>query len=139
MAAGERRVFERLAANVDLTIALEAITGLVEQIVPESVCAIRRLDPAGERLHHCAGPNLPSAYVAAMEGIAIDARNGSCAAAVFLQRQVIVADTERDALWENCRAAVRATGFVSAWSTLIYASDGRVLGTLAMYFRSSLL
>ncbi len=135
MAAGERRVFERLAANVDLPIALEAITGLVEQIVPESICAIRRLDPAGERLQHCAGPNLPPAYIAAMEGIAVDARNGSCAAAVFLQRQVIVADAERDALWENCREAVRAAGFVSAWSTLICASDGRVLGTLAMYFR----
>ena len=137
MVAGERRVFERLAANVDLPIALEAITNIVEQVAPESICAIRMLDPAGERLHHCAGPNLPSDYVAAMEGVRVDARNGACAAAVFLQRQVIVADTERDALWENCRDAVRAAGIVSVWSTLIYASDGRVLGTLALYFRSS--
>jgi diguanylate cyclase (GGDEF)-like protein/PAS domain S-box-containing protein len=137
MAAGERRVFERLAANVDLSVALEAITGLIEQISPESTCAIRMLDPAGERLHHCAGPNLPSTYIAAMEGVEIDARNGSCAAAVYLQRQVIVADTQRDALWENRRQAVLAAGFMSAWSTLIHASDGRVLGTLALYSRSS--
>ncbi len=137
MAAGERRVFERLAANVDLPIALEAITDLVEQVAPDSVCAIRMLDPSGQRLQHCAGSDLPAAYVAAMEGVLVDARNGSCAAAIFLQRQVIVADTERDALWENCRGAVRAAGFVSAWSTLIHASDGRVLGTLALYFRTS--
>src|SRR5690606_23595505 len=127
MAACQRHVFERLAANVDLPTAVEACTSIVEQVAPESSFAIRMLDPAGEHLSHCAGPNLPSAYVAAMEGIKVDARIGSCAAAVFLQRQVIVADTGRDALWENCRDAVRAAGFVSAWSTLIYASDGRVL------------
>lgn len=137
MAIGERRVFERLAANVELSIALEAITRLVEQVSPEAICAIRMLDAAHQTLHHCAGPSLPAAYVAAMEGVKVDARNGSCAAAVFLQRQVIVADTLRDALWENRREAVRDAGFASAWSTPILASDGRMLGTLALYFRAS--
>ena len=137
LTAGERRVFERLAANVDLPITLEAITEVVEQVAGNSVCAIRMLDPTGARLHHCAGPSLPSAYAAAMEGIEIGARNGSCAAAVFLQRQVIVADTARDALWENRREAVLAAGLRSCWSTLIHTSDGRVLGTMALYFRTA--
>ena len=34
MTAGERRVFERLAANVDLRITLEAITDVVERVAP---------------------------------------------------------------------------------------------------------
>src|SRR5690606_16188630 len=137
MTAGERRVFERLAANVDLPITLEAITDLIEQVAPGSVCAIRMLDADGARLFHCAAPNLPATYVAAMEGVEVGARNGACAAAVYLQRQVIVVDTSRDALWENRRAAVMQAGFASCWSTLIYASDGRVLGTLALYFRAA--
>jgi diguanylate cyclase (GGDEF)-like protein/PAS domain S-box-containing protein len=137
MAVGERRVFERLAANVDLPMALEAITEVVEKVVPGATCVIRRLDIQSQRLYHCAGPKLPAAYIAAMEGVEVDARNGSCAAAVYLQRQVIVADTARDALWENRRRVVRAAGFASAWSTPIRASDGGILGTLAIYFRAA--
>lgn len=137
MATGERRVFERLAANVELSSALEAITSVVEQVAPESVCAIWTLDVARQTLHHCAGPSLPDTYVSAMDGVEVGPRNGSCAAAVFMQRQVIVTDAVRDALWENRRAAIRNAGFVSAWSTLILASDGRTLGTLALYFRTS--
>ena len=135
MSAGERRVFERLAANVDLPITLEAITDLVEQVVPECICAIRVLDTEAQHLKHCAGSNLPTAYVAAMERVQINARNGSCAAAVFLQRQVIVTDISRDALWENCREAALASNLQSCWSSLIHASDGRVLGSIAWYFR----
>ena len=70
------------------------------------------------------------------KAIAVAARNGSCAAAVYLQRQVIVADIARDALWENMREVALAAGLRSCWSTLIHASDGRILGTLALYFRA---
>ena len=45
--------------------------------------------------------------------------------------EVIVADIARDALWENIRDVVLAAGLRSCWSTLIHASDGRILGTLA--------
>ncbi len=136
LTAGERRVFERLAANVDLRITLEAITEVVERVAPESMCAIRLLDEQGTRLQLCAGPRMPAAYVAAMEGVAIAARNGSCAAAVYLQRQVIVADIARDALWESVRAHALAADLRACWSTPIHASDGRTLGTIAMYFRA---
>jgi diguanylate cyclase (GGDEF)-like protein/PAS domain S-box-containing protein len=136
LAAGERRVFERLAANVDMQITLEAITDVVERVTPDCVCAIRLLNETGVQLHLCSGPRLPSEYAQAMEGVTIAARNGSCAAAIYLQRQVIVADIARDALWENCRDAALNVGLRACWSTLIHTSDGRVLGTLALYFRA---
>jgi diguanylate cyclase (GGDEF)-like protein/PAS domain S-box-containing protein len=136
LASGERRVFERLAANVNLRITLEAITEVVERATPGAVCAICLLDAEGKHLTLCSGPGLPTQYTNAMEGIAIAARNGSCAAAVYLQRQVIVADIARDALWENCQEAALAAGLRACWSTLIHTSDGHVLGTLAMYFRA---
>jgi diguanylate cyclase (GGDEF)-like protein/PAS domain S-box-containing protein len=136
LAAGERRVFERLAANVDLRITLEAITDVVERVAPESLCALRLLDEEGVRLNLCAGPRMPPEYARRMEGVEVAARNGSCAAAVFLQRQVIVADIARDALWENSREAALEAGLRACWSTLIHSSDGRILGALAMYFRA---
>jgi diguanylate cyclase (GGDEF)-like protein/PAS domain S-box-containing protein len=136
LTAGERRVFERLAANVDLRITLEAITDVVERVAPECICAIRLLDEQGGRLQVCAGPRMPAGYVSAMDGVAVAARNGSCAAAVYLQRQVIVADLARDALWENVRAEALAADLRACWSTLLHASDGRILGTIALYFRT---
>jgi diguanylate cyclase (GGDEF)-like protein/PAS domain S-box-containing protein len=136
LTSGERRVFERLAANVDLRITLEAITDVVERVAPDCICAIRLLDEQGMRLQLCAGPRMPIDYVRMMDGVAVAARNGSCAAAVYLQRQVIVADLARDALWENVRPAALAADLRSCWSTLLHASDGRILGTIALYFRS---
>jgi hypothetical protein len=41
IAAGERRVFERIAANASLSSSLRAITDLIEQVVPHSICCIR--------------------------------------------------------------------------------------------------
>src|SRR5690349_1771979 len=108
LAAGERRVFERLAANVDLRITLEAITEVTERVAPDTLCALRLLDEAGRRLNLCAGPRLPIEYARAAGSIDVAVRNGSCAAAVYLQRQVIVADIARDALWENTRDVVMA-------------------------------
>ncbi|HEY6644807.1 EAL domain-containing protein [Povalibacter sp.] len=136
LAAGERRVFERLAANVDLRVTLQAITDVVERVAPDSLCAIRLLDDDRVHLRLCTAPNLPAVYAQATDEVEVAARNGSCAAAVYLQRQVIVADIARDALWENSRDIAIGAGLRACWSTLIYASDGRTFGTLAMYFRA---
>src|SRR5262245_54166622 len=135
MSAGERRLLERLAANVDLAITLEAITDVVERVAPDALAAIRMLEETGAQLNLCAGPRLPAEYARSMNGVVVAPRNGSCAAAVFLQRQVIVADVARDALWENVRDVALAAGLRSCWSTLIHASDGRILGTVALYFK----
>ena len=62
-------------------------------------------------------------------------RNGSCAAAIFLQRQVVVAEIARDALWEHLRAPALTAGIRACWSTPIRAADGRMLGTVALHFR----
>src|SRR5690606_29924374 len=120
-----------------LPITLEAITEVVERVAPECICAISLLDEQGVRLQLCAGPRMPADYVRVMDGISVAARNGSCAAAVYLQRQVIVADIARDALWENVRAAALASDLRACWSTLIHASEGRILGTIALFFRTS--
>ena len=134
LAIGEKRVFERMAAKVDLRITLAALTEAVERVAPDVSCAVRLLDEQHTLLMLCVAPRLPPEYAAAMEGVAVAARNGSCAAAVYLERQVIVTDIARDALWENRRDHAVAVGLRACWSTLIRASDARILGTLALYF-----
>jgi diguanylate cyclase (GGDEF)-like protein/PAS domain S-box-containing protein len=133
IASGERRVFEKIAANAPLPSILEAICELIERAISESSCAINLLDQDKQALSLGIAPNLPRAFISAMDDAPVGIRFGSCAAAVYLSRLVIVADVETDALWEYRRAAARHAGFRAAWSAPIVASDGHVVGTFAVY------
>jgi diguanylate cyclase (GGDEF)-like protein/PAS domain S-box-containing protein len=135
IAAGERRVFEKIAANAPLLAVLEAICGLIERAIPESCCAINLFDRDKQTLSFGVAPNLPREFVQAMDYAPIGIRFGSCSAAVYLSRLVTVADVETDALWEYRRDAARQAGFRAAWSAPIVASDGFVVGTFAVYRR----
>ncbi len=137
IAMGERRVFEKIAANAQLTAVLEAICELIERAMPESSCAINLLDREKQALIFGVSPNLPREFVSAMDDAPIGIRYGSCSAAVYLSRLVIVADIDSDALWEFRREAARHAGLRAAWSAPIVASDGQVVGTLAVYRRVS--
>jgi diguanylate cyclase (GGDEF)-like protein/PAS domain S-box-containing protein len=135
IASGERRVFETIAANAPLTAALDAICELIERAMPESCCAINLLDRDKQALSLGVAPNLPREFVAAMDDAPIGIRYGSCSAAVYLSRLVIVADIDSDALWEFRREAARYAGIRAAWSAPIVASDGQMVGTFAVYRR----
>lgn len=135
LAAGERRVFERITGNVDLSATLDAITETAERVTPDAYGSVTLFDGETNMLRIAAGRRLPASYAAASQSIEVGPRNGSCAAAIFLQRQVIVAEISRDALWEHQRAPALEAGLRACWSTPIRASDGRMLGTMALYFR----
>jgi diguanylate cyclase (GGDEF)-like protein/PAS domain S-box-containing protein len=135
IAAGERRVFETIAANAPLLSVLKAISEVIERVVNDSHCAIGLLDRDRQRLTFGVAPSLPREFVAAMDGAPIGIHVGSCAAAVHFARQITVADIEHDELWEFRRAAALQAGLRAAWSAPIVASDGQVVGTFAVYRR----
>jgi diguanylate cyclase (GGDEF)-like protein/PAS domain S-box-containing protein len=132
-AAGERRIFEKIAANAPLSSVLGSICELIERVMAESYCAINLLDHERQVLNFGVAPNLPREFVAAMDSAPIGIRYGSCAAAVYLSRKITVADIETDAFWDFRREAAQRACLRAAWSTPIVASDGRVVGTLAVY------
>jgi diguanylate cyclase (GGDEF)-like protein/PAS domain S-box-containing protein len=76
---------------------------------------------------------LPQALRTALEHARIDIRNGSCAAAVYLDRQVLVPDIGTDPFWAEQRAAALAAQLRAAWSTPIKAAGGKLLGALGVY------
>jgi diguanylate cyclase (GGDEF)-like protein/PAS domain S-box-containing protein len=133
--AGERRAFEMIASSEPLSRALTAIIEVVERVLPDAICCIRLYDPAKKTLTHAAGPSLPREYVALMDNVPAEIRFGSCAAAIALQRQIIVPDITKDALWEHRREAALRAGLHACWSTPIMGADGRMLGTFATYLK----
>ena len=95
VAAAEREVFEQLTSNAPLEEVLASITRLIESVGVGTVCSVSMLADDGPAFASMVAPRLPENLRAVLERSAIDIRNGSCAAAVYLGRQVLVADVAR--------------------------------------------
>jgi diguanylate cyclase (GGDEF)-like protein/PAS domain S-box-containing protein len=131
--AGERNVFERIAADAPLREVLEATVGLVESICADFVVSIGRLGSDGRSFVEVIGARLPAELRAADEHTPIDVRNGSSAAAVYLGRAVLVGNVRTDPYWQRRRALAAAAGYNAAWAVPIKAAGGKVLGALTVY------
>ena len=125
---------DEFAAGADLRTILDRYLMAVEAAADtDLVTSILLLDPAGQRLYHGAGPRLPQSYWGAIDGMEIGPDVGSCGTAAFLRRPIYVTDIETDPLWESFREIGRAHGLRACWSTPIFDTDDKVIGTFAIY------
>src|SRR5450432_1422879 len=129
------RTMTLMAAGNQLAVVLDAVAIAVEAEAPGSLCSILLLDETGQRLTLGAGPSLPDAYNAAIEGIAIGPEVGSCGTAAFTNQRVIVEDIQADPLWVDFKDLAAAAGLRACWSQPIRGAGGEVLGTFAIYHR----
>lgn len=113
--------------------ALEAMALVVEAKNPEMRCSILLVDSATRRVTVGAGPSLPAEYNEAVEGLQIGPAVGSCGTAAFWNVPVIVDNIAEDPLWRNLRGTASIAGVCACWSHPITATDGTVLGALALY------
>src|SRR3989454_1734116 len=132
----EKRLLEMIAKGNSLSMILDALCRLVEELSKGSLCSILLLDPDGNRLWHGAAPSLPKSYIDAIDGGFIGPAAGSCGTTAYRKAPVIVADIAQDPLWADYRALALPHGLRACWSTPVLASDGRVLGTFALYARA---
>jgi len=70
---------------------------------------------------------------AAVDRAAIDIRNGSCTACVYLGGPVLVADAVGDPHWKLRRDAILDSGLRSTWSVPIRSGKGRIVGAVGLY------
>jgi diguanylate cyclase (GGDEF)-like protein/PAS domain S-box-containing protein len=126
-------VLERLANGASLAEILQAIVCEVEMQSPALRCAILLLAEDGRHLRIGAASNLPSAGKAALDGWLVSEGNGSCGTAAFRGQRVVVEDVSTSPLWANYREVAKEMQIGASWSEPIWAADGRVLGTFAVY------
>jgi len=132
--AGERQLLEMVAAGIELPKVLATLCSIVEAQTDGMLCSVLLLDPDGMHLRHGAAPSLPQTYIEAIDGTAIGPSVGSCGTAAFRKEAVVVTDIATDPLWAAFRDLALPHNLRACWSTPILASDGGVLGTLAMYY-----
>ena len=124
-----------IARGTPLSPILDAVCRLVEDLSGGCLCSILLLDPDGNRLRHGAAPSLPKGYIDAIDGRAIGTGWGPCGIAAYRKEPVIVADVDADVLCAEYRDLALAHGLRACWSTPIFSSEGKVLGTFAIYAR----
>ena len=112
---------------------LSAMARIAEAKNPGMRCSILLVDAEGDRITLGAGPSLPPEYNAAVEGLRIGPGVGSCGTAAFWNTPVVVEDIATDPLWRDLREAAALAGVSACWSHPITATNGDVLGAMALY------
>jgi PAS domain S-box-containing protein len=135
--AGENRLLEMVASSCTLTDVLTALCEFVEDTSADCHCGVYLIDWRGPKFRIGAVPSLPATFNDSTDGLPVCRATGPCGQAALLRQQVIVTDLKTDPLWQESmiRPVALAHGLRSHWSTPIYARDGRVLGTFAIFHR----
>jgi GAF domain-containing protein len=133
----ERRALRDIAKGEPLEEVLRRMALAIESGAEVETLASILLTDEGERhLLIGAAPSLPKAYNDAIHGLEIGPEAGSCGTAVFSRQSVFVTDILQSTLWRAYEPLATAHGLRSCWSIPIEGSDGRVLGTFALYHRT---
>ena len=133
--AGEKRLLEMVASSCALTDVLTALCKFVEDTSADCHCGVYLIDWNGPKFRIGAVPSLPRTFNDPCEGLTVSLEVGPCGVAALSKTQVIVTDFESDPLFQSCaiRPLSLAHGFRSQWSTPIFARDGHVMGTFAIF------
>ena len=134
LASAEMRLLEMVATESPLEDVLRRLALLVEDHCQGAVCGVMRVSEDGGRLHPLAGPSLPAAYLAAIDGAAVGARAGSCGTAVHRREPVYVVDIAADPLWAAFSELALGHDLRACWSAPVLAADGSIPATIALYF-----
>jgi len=133
---GQNLVLDLVVRGESLHQVLDTLLRVIQLQCPGMLASILLLDPDGCHVRHGGAPDLPEDYVRAIDGLPIGPQAGSCGTAAFTRKPVIVGDIATDPLWNDYRDMALKNDLRACWSTPIFDSEQRVLGTFAMYFRA---
>jgi PAS domain S-box-containing protein len=132
---GETALLEMVARGAPLPDTLDRLTRLIEAQSDNVLCTVMLLSPDGATVQSSAGPSMPPAYLAALDGLPIGPAAGSCGTAMYRKETVVVSDILRDPLWAPYRDVAARYGLRACWSAPILLDQDTVLGSFAMYYR----
>ena len=127
-----RATLELLAAKRSTEETLNQICKLVEEIVPEGLASVMRLDRSRDKLQFRNTPNIPACVIADFGELTPGKLAGSCGTAAFTGQIQLVEDTWTDPRWESLREVAKKYGIRACWSVPVFGEDQMVLGTFAI-------
>jgi diguanylate cyclase (GGDEF)-like protein/PAS domain S-box-containing protein len=128
-------ILELLIDDLTLQNVLDEIVLGVEKFNPEMLCSILLIDKEGKHLTNASSSSLPTFYKAAIDGIEVAIGVGSCGTSAFTGQLVIVEDIANHPFWKDFKELAESSGLAACWSQPIFAPNGKILGTFAIYHR----
>ncbi|MGB5917586.1 diguanylate cyclase [Arcobacter sp.] len=126
-------MLEMVARGTSLDDILNIIIKTIELEDNSSFCSVLLLSEDEKHLVMGAAPSLPSFYNDAINGVEIGIGVGSCGTAAYLKERVIVENIMEHEYWKNYLELAKKANLKSCWSEPIISSDGKILGTFAIY------
>ena len=130
----QTEILEMVATGCALESVLETLLRNLEMQIPGAKASILLVTPDGRHLGCTSAPNLPDSYNSAIDGLEIRDGNGCCGTAAWSGLPTISEDIASDPRWQDYRGVALAHGLCACWSTPFCDSQGKLLGTLALYF-----
>jgi diguanylate cyclase (GGDEF)-like protein len=129
-------VLKMLAEGEEPSDALDALCRWLEKRLPSTIATILLVDDAG-RLQPCAAPSLDPSFTSAIQGQPIGPFQGSCGAAAHSRQTITDIDLQRSERWRDFAHLILPFGLVACFSSPVMSRAGKVIGTIALYFRES--
>lgn len=130
----ERRMLDLMGRGASLHEVLDSLTRAIEHISPGALATVLLLDTEHRRyLLKGSGPSVPEEYLNAVNGLEIGPDVGACGSAAYRNETIVVEDIGTDYRFATARDFIMSYGLRSCWSVPIRDSNGRVLGTFAIY------
>lgn len=133
----QSNMLEMVAKSSALKDILNVIVKQIQLESPDSPCSVLIYDKAEHCLRLGAAPDFPDSYNKAVDGLKVGANIGSCGAAAHTGRLVVIEDITTHPNWKPFLEYVRELNVSACWSDPIMSSKGDLLGTFAMYKRTS--
>lgn len=128
-----RQILERVMTDEPQDEILESVAKGIELIRPEISCAVLLLDDDGKYFSQCISPSLPSIFINKITGLEIGPKVGGCGTAAYTGKRVVVEDIDAFPGWSPYKDLATKARLQACWSEPVLSSEGKVLGTFAMY------
>lgn len=130
--AGQKEALQAAVGGAPLAETLGVLVRVANEMTDSDArCAFYIVDETGTELHHVVG--MSPAFAERTDGIRIGADSLACGLAAHTRRPVITPDVRLDPQWEEWLEVADEYDIRADWAFPI-ENEGRVVGTLAMYF-----
>ncbi len=136
---GQNRVLEMLATGVAIQDVLATLMQVIEEQSDGIFASILICKKDSHHFHIGIAPSLPEGFLAAYQNRSfLPPYSGPCAMTAHCAEMVVCNDLTRDPRWPEEGRLLAELGLTSCYCSPVLSSDGRVLGSFAIYQRDSM-